>query len=91
MNGDSGGSSLTTPYLEPLGTYLTNNPTLSADLGAWGVDTNNHTVWAIVNHTGDFAVVPEPSTLLLLGVGAIGLLDGVRRHRSKRSIRNPNP
>ena len=41
-------------------------------LGDWGVNTANHTAWAVVNHNSEFAVVPEPSTLVLLGV-AIGL------------------
>ncbi len=43
-------------------------------LGTWGIDTAGGTVWAVLNHQGDFAIatIPEPSTwvLLLLGVGA---------------------
>ena len=32
-------------------------------LGAWGVDTNTATAWAVVNHGGDFAVGPvDPLT-----------------------------
>jgi sugar lactone lactonase YvrE len=42
-------------------------------LGDWGVDTTNHVVWAVLDHNSDFSVVPEPSTLALLGVGAISL------------------
>ena len=38
-------------------------------LGDWGVNTANDTVWAVVNHNSDFAVVPEPSTLALLAAG----------------------
>jgi hypothetical protein len=48
-------------------------------LGDWGVNVANHTVWAVVNHNSEFAVVPEPSTLTLLGVATIGLLGFARR------------
>jgi hypothetical protein len=43
-------------------------------LGDWGVDVQTHTVWAVLDHNSDFAVVPEPSTLALLGAGGIGLV-----------------
>ena len=40
-------------------------------LGDYGVDTASHTVWAVVNHTGDFGIVPEPSSVaMLLAVAA---------------------
>lgn len=39
-------------------------------LGDWGVDTANNVVWAVINHNGQFAVVPEPGTWALL-VGAL--------------------
>jgi fibronectin-binding autotransporter adhesin len=50
-------------------------------LGDWGVNTANDTVWAVVNHNSNFAVVPEPSTQVLLGFGAIALLGCARRRR----------
>lgn len=44
-------------------------------LGDYGVDTTNHTVWAVIDHNSVFAVgdVPEPGTcaLVLLGLGAV--------------------
>lgn len=42
----------------------------SYTLGTYGVDTTNNTTWAVLNHNSDFAVIPEPSTWLLLGFGA---------------------
>jgi len=35
-------------------------------IGAWGVDTINHDVWAVLNHNSEFGVVPEPGTVMLL-------------------------
>jgi hypothetical protein len=46
--------------------------------GAWGVDPANHVVWADVTHNSQFAVVPEPGTILLAGLGLLGLV-GLRR------------
>jgi hypothetical protein len=40
------------------------------ELGDWGIDVNTHTAWAVVDHTGDFEVVPEPATIALLAAGA---------------------
>ncbi|HEV3417404.1 MAG TPA: PEP-CTERM sorting domain-containing protein, partial [Pirellulales bacterium] len=55
-------------------------------LGSYGVDIASHTVWALVNHNSQFAVVPEPSSLILLAIG--GLMAGValvyRRRRLYR-------
>jgi hypothetical protein len=49
--------------------------TLSQLVGSWGVDLADQQAWAIVNSGGgDFAVVPEPSTFVLLGAAAAGLL-----------------
>lgn len=53
---------------------LAQGNTLSQLVGSWGVDLTNQEAWAIVdNGSGDFAVVPEPSTLALFGAAAAGL------------------
>ncbi len=59
-------------------------PNGDTTLGDWGVNTANQTVWAVVNHDGEFAVVPEPSTMALLMAAAIGLLGWRWRRRSKK-------
>ena len=30
-------------------------------LGEWGVNVETHSVWAVVDHNSDFAVVPDPA------------------------------
>ncbi len=60
---------------DPLGG---NGGTPVSELGAWGVDTSLHEVWAVVDHNSTFAVVPEPATILLAGLGLLGLF-GLRR------------
>ncbi len=57
---------------------------LSDILGSYGVDPSSgaHDVWAVINHNSQFAVVPEPSTLLLAALGLAGLAGyRVRRRR----------
>jgi len=45
--------------------------------------------WAVLDHDGTFAVIPEPTSLGLLGLGALGLL--VRRNRKSRAGLSPAP
>ena len=54
---------------------VTQGYSLDELVGSWGVDLANEESWTIVNSGGgQFAVVPEPSTLLLLSAGLAGLL-----------------
>jgi len=55
--------------------------TLESLLGSWGVDPAGQ-AWAIVDHSGTFAVTPEPATWMLLGAAAGAGLLLYRRRRS---------
>lgn len=61
-----------------------NGTDLSDYIGAYGVDTAANTVWAVLNHNSEFAVVvPEPSTYALLGLG-LGALWMLRRKKAAK-------
>jgi hypothetical protein len=49
-------------------------------LGTYGIDPSTNTAWAVVNNTGDFAVVPEPATMCLLVLGGLGVLARRRKN-----------
>ncbi len=56
-------------------------------VGVYGVDPNTlgqgeYNAWAIINHNSDFAVVPEPSAIVLAAFGLLGGLCLIRRRKS---------
>lgn len=53
---------------------LVTDAQLNQIMGAWGVDATTHEAWAVVDHTGQFAVVPEPFAGLLVSSALDALL-----------------
>jgi hypothetical protein len=69
-------------YAAFLGTLTGFTGDLSTIMGAYGVDTVNNTVWAVLNHNSEFTVVPEPSTYAMLFAGLLMLVCVVRRKQA---------
>jgi len=51
---------------------------LAAYVGAYGMDSTTNATWAVLNHNGDYSVVPEPSTWALIALGTLAIW-GIRR------------
>jgi autotransporter-associated beta strand protein len=91
----------TTPFIGTFAQWESDNPLFNSTdianyLGVWGVDPDTlgageYNAWAIVNHNSDFAVVPEPSSLMLAGIGVAGLLIVARKRRATASNMNSTP
>jgi hypothetical protein len=71
------------PLLESFAAFQSANSVTAANLanfvGVWGVDTTNDEAWAVVNHNSEFAVVPEPSAIVLAIFGVLGGICVMRR------------
>jgi hypothetical protein len=81
VEGNLGVSEVSPGVVAKLGAY---NRSTDFLLGNFGVDTENNTVWAVIDHNSDFAIVetPEPTSAILAICGALPLLARRRRARS---------
>ncbi|MDR3402162.1 MAG: hypothetical protein P4L99_06650 [Chthoniobacter sp.] len=59
------------------------DPSVDFNLGYYGVDTTNDTVWAVIDHNSQFTVTPAPEPASA-GLAAIGALTLLARRRRKR-------
>ncbi len=46
------------------------NPTTTYQVGDWGIDTTNNTVWAVLNHNGDGGIITIADPPYTLGIAA---------------------
>jgi hypothetical protein len=79
---DSGGNwvNATSGNIGGTSTFVFGAYDSSDGLGTYGVDPATNTAWAVVNHNSDFAVVPEPATLLVVAFGGLVTLARRRKH-----------
>ncbi len=81
--GNSGAGALAGFYNVSFAAFLADNGGSfngATMLGAYGNDGAGN-AWAVLDHNSDFAVIPEPKSLALIGIGLAGLLARVRRRR----------
>ncbi len=57
------------------------------DVGRWGVNMQDNFVWAVLDYSGDFAVVPEPSTYAV-GLIAVTAMCLIRRRRLTKTAKD---
>lgn len=66
-----------------LGSYAAAEVSATADfLGSWGVDTDTDSVWAILDHNSEFAVIPDPPAMALLFAVCTLAITALRRRRA---------
>jgi hypothetical protein len=66
---------------------LAEGKTLDELVGNWGVEAATQTSWAIVRGGGIFAVVPEPTAILMLVSATLGAMTyGWRRFSRKGEL-----
>jgi fibronectin-binding autotransporter adhesin len=72
-------------YIGSFSQFQLDNPgALNSYIGAYGVDPVSNKAWAVLNHNSEFAVIPEPATLVTGGLAVLGLgYTGLRRRRTQ--------
>lgn len=80
VEGNSATGSLAMPgFVGSYESFTLSGGSPSADyLGSWGYDSETGKIWSILNHSSEFAVIPEPGAAAMLLLGICGLF-AVRR------------
>lgn len=68
------------PGIEPFALYNVNG-TGTATLTFTGFNINNTTIWKVTDGSYTISSIPEPTSMLLLGTGAVALVGRLVRHR----------
>jgi len=58
----------------------------TASVGAWGIDVSTHTAWVVSDHNSQYMVVPEPGTLVLVGMGLVVAPWFLRRRLGRKNL-----